>query len=166
MLSPNKSNNSDNQEMVKRIEILNNLQDKKAAYSLLSPRQKEIIWKNKLKSSINTLKLKGNRLSLIEDLLNRLDPTFFSDNDKKKTVLSYIKNAWFKKAKSEFTENEIFKIIYTINPITKTDNFRKTVQASSETCDCHIDDQGLIFQDCGAATDCLSSSCTIKLDGC
>src|SRR5690625_1501044 len=53
MLSPNNSNNSDNQEMVKRVEILNNLQDKKAAYSLLSPRQKEIIWKNKLKSSIN-----------------------------------------------------------------------------------------------------------------
>lgn len=110
-----------NLKLINEVKLLSSPTDQRLAYNLLSPAEKETLWKQKLTDLIKTDTLTEQQRRHIEKLDLFIKSSMFENaNEDKTSVVSFAKS-WCIQGLEYFTKEEISKIAFNINNANSND---------------------------------------------
>lgn len=148
---------------------IKNEDDQRLAYGLLSAKEKLNLWSTKMKTLSKDASLNTKQIELINDLQEKLTVSLFSDikNDEQEYFKTIYVNNFLKKAKEEFSYDQITSFFYTIN-LKSADTAMYQDDGprigSSKKCNCN---KGSLFGCSAGGTDeCKNITCKESTSGC
>tara|TARA_B110000090_G_C13381934_1_gene446182 strand:- start:1688 stop:2272 length:585 start_codon:yes stop_codon:yes gene_type:complete len=129
-----------NQSKVEEVLILENLNEQKLAYSLLSPKEKHQLWNLKIDHVIESWSLNKKQIELLKELKVTSKVTqFVADSDDQVYFQTIFVPTYLRKLKTEFSNKEIGNIFYTASRkyyLTHEED-NDGGGGSSKDCDCN-----------------------------
>lgn len=130
-----KSDNFRGSQHLSSIKMLAKEEDKKIAYSSLTPEERYALWQAKLEIASNSTTYSSVQVEKILEIKNALHLDYFKSEDKKKIFQLSKLPEWIKSVSGIFSSDQIYNLIFTLNDIDRDSSNRVELVAD---CKCAV----------------------------
>lgn len=101
----------------KNLTSIRAVEDRKLAYGALNSEERYAFWSHKLNLASESDQFTGLQKSKIKEIISALSVDFFNGGDAKEIFKNYFLKNWIASASNLFKEQQIFELLFTINPV-------------------------------------------------